>query len=142
MNCVNDCERFFSLFREAHSSVTANKLSAVFDLSTVFLSVRNFATCFSLGVTDQPDFSRHSALRLENRSLQLPEDSYQILERARILCTRGHGDTIESMESDRAIRNLGGVHEWMTSLLDEVKAYERIRQSDRSSAAGSAVGQS
>ena len=126
-SCLQDCEKFYSLFQEARSSALSGGLSTVFDLSTVFLSIRNFATCFSLGFTAQADFSRHSALRLGSRSIQLPQDSYKVLERARILCTRGHGSAITPDETSHAIRGLGGVHHWMVSLLDEVKVHERVR---------------
>jgi len=43
-------------------SITGGSNSKVFDLSTIFLSIRNIATCFSLGVKSQPNFSRNSAL--------------------------------------------------------------------------------
>ena len=48
-NCVRDCDKFFSLFREARISLEKNSTSKVFDLSMIFLSIRNIATCFSLG---------------------------------------------------------------------------------------------
>lgn len=85
--CVADCQKFFTLFQEAHASVLTGKVSTVFELSTVFLSIRNFATCFSLGDGELPDFSRHSALRLGADSIQITQNAYRTLERARILCT-------------------------------------------------------
>jgi hypothetical protein len=93
-HCVRDCEKFRALFREGYESVVAGNSSVVFDLSAIFLSIRNLASCFSLGVTDRPNFSRSSALCLGTRSLLLPQDSYRVLERARILCTRGQGANI------------------------------------------------
>src|SRR5437879_2859010 len=62
--CQQDCDKFFALFREACSSFESQVESKVFDLSMVFLAIRNFATCFSLGTLERPDFSRSSALRL------------------------------------------------------------------------------
>ncbi|HEY9876171.1 MAG TPA: nucleotidyltransferase domain-containing protein [Candidatus Obscuribacterales bacterium] len=125
-NCVRDCEKFFSLFREAHGSIIASSNSRVFDLSTMFLSIRNIATCFSLGATEQPDFSRNSALRLGVNSIPLALDSYHILERARILCTRGYGKNITDDEIDTTLRRLNEIHKWMYNLVEKAKEYERV----------------
>jgi hypothetical protein len=126
-HCVRDCERFLALFREGYDSILTGKPSTVFDLSTIFLSVRNFATCFSLGVTGRPVFSRNSALCLGDRSLSLPEDSYHVLERARILCTRGQGANILRAEIDTTVQRLDEVRDWMNKLVDEAKRHERIQ---------------
>ncbi|MBW4559553.1 MAG: nucleotidyltransferase domain-containing protein [Mojavia pulchra JT2-VF2] len=123
-NCVQDCEKFFLLFREAHASIITGSNSRVFDLSTVFLSIRNIATCFSLGVMEQPDFSRNSALCLGVNSIPIALDSYYVLERARILCTRGYGKTITDDEIVTTIRRLNEVHEWMHKLVEKAKKYE------------------
>jgi Nucleotidyltransferase domain len=125
-NCVRDCEKFLDLFREAYKSVVSNQTSRVFDLSTIFLSIRNIATCFSLGIINRPDFSRNSARRLGANSLSLSGDAYGILERARILCTRGHGDNISPSEADIAIRQLGEVEPWMERLVEGTIEHERI----------------
>jgi nucleotidyltransferase-like protein len=127
MYCVRDCEKFLALFREGYNSLLAGKPSTVFDLSTIFLSIRNLATCFSLGVTDRPNFSRNSALSLGARSLSLAGDSYHVLERARILCTRGQGTNILKEEITTTVQRLSEVSEWMNKLLDEAKRYERIQ---------------
>ena len=125
--CVHDCEKFLAVFHEAYSSIAAGKSSIVFDLSTIFLSIRNLATCFSLGVMNRPDFSRNSALRLGTRSIPLSQDSYRFLERARILCTRGRGSRIQADEISVTVKRLNGVAQWMSSLIDEAKQYERIQ---------------
>jgi hypothetical protein len=123
---ARDCRKFFALFREAHASLLASGASRVFDLSTVFLSIRNIASCFSLGTTEQPDFSRHSALRLGARSIPLSRESYHTLERTRILCTRGYGNDITNEEARAAIRDLDEVHQWMKNLVEEATTHERI----------------
>jgi hypothetical protein len=125
--CVHDCEKFLALFREGYSSVAAGKPSTVFDFSTIFLSIRNLASCFSLGVMNRPDFSRNSALRLGSRSIQLSQDSYRVLERARILCTRGRGANITAEEINVTVQRLNEVWRWMDNLIDEAKQYERIQ---------------
>jgi hypothetical protein len=125
--CVRDCEKFLALFREGYSSVAAGKPSTVFDFSTIFLSVRNLASCFSLGVMKRPDFSRNSALRLGTRSIPLSPDLYRVLERARILCTRGQGTNIMAEEINATVQRLNEVRQWMGKLIDEAKQYERIQ---------------
>jgi hypothetical protein len=126
-HCLRDCKKFFALFREGQTSLVSASNSKVFDLSTVFLSIRNIATCFSLGVTNQPDFSRNSALRLGANSVPLSQSSYHVLVRARILCTRGQGTDITLGEVDTTIKELRAVCEWMYKLVGKVKEHERIQ---------------
>jgi hypothetical protein len=122
--CIGDCEKFLNLFSEATGSAKGDSATRVFDLSTVFLSVRNIATCFSLGVLGRPNFSRHSALHLGHQSLAIPTAPYEILERSRLLCTRGYGDNLTSEEVDMACGVFPNVEEWMSKLLVEVKHHE------------------
>ena len=118
--CRQDCEKFQTLFLDARSSMMDDTVTRTFDLSMVFLAIRNFATCFSLGCSNIPDFSRHSAIRIGERSLSIPLEAYRILERARILCTRGHGPAINDEEAQMAARHFPGIEEWMNTLLLEV----------------------
>lgn len=123
----DDCIKFYSVFREARKSLTEAKTSQVFDLSTVFLSIRNIATCFSLGVLGIPSFSRHSALSLtEAFSLPLSSESYRITERARVLCTRSIGDTLSSDEIALVISELYIVDKWMERLVETAREHGRI----------------
>src|SRR5262249_32362461 len=122
-NCRSDCEKFFALFREARASLDAQVESRIFDLSTVFLAIRNFATCFSLGTLVIPDFSRNSALRLGVFSLSISTNAYEILERSRILCTRAIGAPITDQEAQLAIRQFPQVNGWMTRLLKKVSKH-------------------
>jgi Nucleotidyltransferase domain len=126
-HCARDCEKFFSLFRDACASLAHGRASKVFDLSTIFLSIRNIATCFSLGVTKRPDFSRSSALRLEANRVPLSLDSYQVLERARVLCTRGYGSKITDEELGATLREINEVYDWMKELVGRAKEYERVQ---------------
>jgi Nucleotidyltransferase domain len=123
-----DCCRFFRLFEEARKSIEIKNKCLVFDLSTVFLSIRNFSSCYSLGVGGAPDFSRHAALRLNEDSIPIDERAYHIFERARILCTRGHGEAITPAESDFALESLCEVGEWMAKLIEKVSNNERLQQ--------------
>jgi hypothetical protein len=126
-NCVRDCEKFLSIFRDARASAATNRASRVFDISTVFLSVRNIATCFSLGATARPNFSRNSAICLGEDSIPIPYDEYHILERARVLCTRGYGAKITDQEVAAAILHFGEIHEWMRHLVKKAKQNARIQ---------------
>lgn len=125
-NCVGDCEKFYALFCDARTSIAANPDSRVFDLSTIFLSVRNIASCFSLGVTEHPSFSRDSATRLEAFSIKISTGAYQVLESARMLCTRGHGSNISTAEVNIAISELDEIDRWMDNLVKGAKSHERI----------------
>lgn len=122
-NCVIDCEKFHALFRDATASRTNHSTTRIFDLSTIFLSIRNIATCFSLGVLPQPDFSRHSALHLGEHSLAIPRKPYEVMERSRILCTRGYGKNILPEEAESVRAELPRVGEWMCKLEAEVGGY-------------------
>ena len=124
--CVEDCEKFYTLFWEARSSVVTNSTSRIFDLSTIFLSIRNIASCYSLGVTEHPIFSRNSAINLGRHSIRISSGVYQILERARILCTRGHGSVISTAEVDNVILELNEIDRWMDNLVKGAKDHERI----------------
>ncbi len=123
---IKICEKFYSLFRDACASIELRVTSRVFDLSTVFLSIRNIATCFSLGVLNQPDFSRSSALRLGADSIQIQPGLYRVFERARILCTRGQGAEITNQEAYNAIQRFGEIDAWMKCLIEKAGKHARI----------------
>jgi hypothetical protein len=119
-NSLQDCEKFLALFREARASFESQAESKVFDLSMVFLAIRNFATCFSLGTLDRPDFSRSSALRLGKHRLSIPREAYKVLERSRILCTRAIGESVTDREAQVAFGQFSRIEEWMKGLLARV----------------------
>ena len=118
--CRADCEKFFALFLEAQDSFKSQGDSLVFDLSMVFLAVRNFATCFSLGKLPKPDFSRNSALHLGRHSLLTPRDAYGVIERSRLLSTRAVGSPITNQDAKVAFGAFPGIQEWMIFLLKEI----------------------
>jgi hypothetical protein len=134
-HCIRDCEGFLELFCAARASIADGVASRVFDLSTIFLSIRNIATCFSLGVTKRPDFSRSSALRLGPDSVPISRESYQVLERARLLCTRGRGVNITVEECHDTMCELDEVLNWVRKVVEKAKEHERIQQSHCSSEA-------
>ena len=123
---LNDCENFFSLFCEARAALNSGDTNIVFELSTIFLSIRNLATCFSLGVRNRPDFSRSSAIHMGSESVPVSDRVYRVLERARILCTRGRGQQITRDELVATRESLDQVYHWMNGLVDKARAHERV----------------
>jgi hypothetical protein len=122
-SATRDCQKFFELFLSSASALRAMTNSPIFEMSTVFLAVRNFATCYSLGA-GKPDFSRYSALRLGANSLVISDDAFRTLERARLLCTRGVGKMISQDEADFVKLALDKIEAWMLSSLLVVMSNE------------------
>lgn len=125
---IADCEKFREIFSSAKESINSSALTEIFDLASVFLAVRNFATCYSLHSDIGPDFSRNSARNLGIHSIPIDASTYSLLERARVLCTRGIGEILSSDEIDKAKSTLGKIESWMMEILNTMKsgAYERI----------------
>jgi hypothetical protein len=115
-----DCEKFQRLFFGALSSIESGSNSPVYDLSTIFLAIRNFAICYALGCLDLCEFSRYSPQRLGDKSLEISDEAYGILERSRILSTRGYGKIIEKEEVQKVLKEVTVIHNWMKKLLNEV----------------------
>ncbi len=120
-NMRSDCEKFARIFHDAARAIESGTESMVFELSTVFLAIRNFATCFSLGTPTQSDFSRFSAKRLKEAPVPISSSSFSILERARILSTRGKGDAILPSETHSVKSELDSVNQWMNELLNRIR---------------------
>lgn len=118
---IVDCEKFRQIFLSAKYSIEDSDLTEIFDLSTVFLSVRNFATCYSLHSGISPDFSRNSARNLGAKSIPIDMTTYKLFERARVLCTRGLGEILTQTEIDKAKNTLGEIDYWMIGLLKIMK---------------------
>lgn len=118
-----DCRKFRSIFGAAYNSIKKGSPSRVFELSSIFLAVRNIATCYSLGVLLKPDFSRRSALRLERDSLELESELFELLERARILSTRGYGTILSDSEIRCIVAKLDFIESWMDRLVAKAQAH-------------------
>lgn len=115
-----DCLKFFNLYCKAIDSIQSDGNSIVFEMSTIFLALRNFATCFLLGKSKVKKFSRRSALQMGEKSLNLSENVYELLERSRILSIRGTGKMIQRKEVDSSIDEIKSIRTWMEGLLMEV----------------------
>lgn len=125
---IADCEKFREIFLSAKKSIDSSALTEIFDLSSVFLAVRNFATCYSLHAGIAPDFSRNSAKNLSAYSIPIDDSTYSLFERARVLCTRGLGEILSSDEIDKAKITLNEIDSWMIEILEIIKngIYERV----------------
>ena len=121
-NARMDCARFRNVFECAFEAVRNGSPSLVFELSTVFLALRNLATCYSLAKMPEPTFGRDSARRLGAKSLNISEDIYRLLMRSRLLSTRGVGDDIGDMDLSAVVSELRKCHLWVDQLCDEVAA--------------------
>lgn len=118
---IEDCEKFREIFLSAKESIASSDLTEIFDLSSVFLGVRNFATCYSLHSELTPDFSRNSALNLGDHSIPIDASTYRLFERSRVLCTRGFGEILNSSEIDSAKKTLCEIDSWMVEMLKIMK---------------------
>lgn len=117
----SDCKRFQEIFDSAFISIREGTPSIVFEMSTVFLAIRNIATCYSLAKLPKPTFGRDSARRLGNKSISLSDSVYSTLMRARILSTRGIGDDISGIDLYELMDELVECRHWMNSLYNEVE---------------------
>ena len=122
----SDCRKFYSIYKDALYQLKHETTSEVFELSIVFLAIRNLATCYSLGETEKPSFSRDSALKLEKCPLSINPTAYDILSHARTLSTRGKGDKLEQEEIELAKSVLPEIETWMLSLMDKVQNNDRV----------------
>ena len=121
-NGEEDCLKFYLLFKDAYNSLTRLTNSACFELSAIFLSIRNFATCFTLHTERKTVFSRSSAIMIGKNSAPISKKFFDICLRARILSTRGNGNPISQSELTYAMQELTDVEKWMIELLEKVKS--------------------
>lgn len=116
-----DCARFRDIFEASLQSVRAGPPSLVFELSTIFLALRNIATCYSLAKTERPTFGRDSARRIGSRSLDVSDEAYQLLMHARLLSTRGSGEDIRDVDLSALMPELQKCRCWIDAICHEVK---------------------
>ncbi len=115
-NLDNDLNKFYQLYIDAKESLNQSFSSKDFDFSMIFLAIRNFASCYSLGYLKKPNFSRNSSLQLGEDSIQILNSSYSILEKARILSTRGIGSNILDSEFDEVVNEMENITKWFEKL--------------------------
>lgn len=109
-----DCAKFRALFIESYDSIIRSRTSSVFNISCMFVAMRNFATCHSLG-NGQPIFSRRSPLLIQD-SLEITDEIFDMLARARILSTRGLGKILDDREVKLIIDHAPIILDWLNNL--------------------------
>ncbi|MDO8318979.1 hypothetical protein [Rhodoferax sp.] len=111
-----DCLKFRALFLESSNALLQSRNSSVFNLSCMFLATRNFATCYSFTI-GRPIFSRKSPLLLAER-LPISDEVFDVLARARILSTRGYGQSISEAAIVAAKDSVPKIADWMHKLIE------------------------
>jgi len=120
-NGLNDCVKFINLFESSKTALLEGSNSACFELSTIFLAVRNFATCYAMQALNEYVFSRNSALLLKEDSVPMTEQEFSTCMKARVLSTRGHGIPPSKLDIQNVIMQLDDVSNWMNRLLRKLK---------------------
>lgn len=115
-----DCSKFRDIFDSSFRSIQKGSPSLVFELSTIFLALRNIATCYSLARMNTPTFGRDSARRLGPKSLDIEEDVYYLLMQARLLSTRGVGESVNDIDFNVVIPELERCRSWVDEICYEV----------------------
>lgn len=117
-NCKSDLLKFKTLFDESITSILEDKFSMIFDLSMIFLSIRNFATCYTLGCYEIPIFSRFSFEKLTDFPLKLDYEIKDVLMMSRISSTRGINYTLEEESLFLLESNLVKIERWFNEILE------------------------
>ncbi len=111
-----DGEKFRDVYLAAKNELARSCETTTFELSTVYLAVRNLAICFSLHLGSAPVFSRRSFEQLGIDSLRLDARSVRILEDARILSTRGLGRPASEDDVLHVRSQLPKVDRWISHI--------------------------
>jgi hypothetical protein len=110
----SDCAKFRLLFERSYDELKISANSSIFNLSCMFLAIRNFATCHSLSI-GKPIFSRKSPLMV-TPELDIDPRAFAIMTRARLLSTRGYGENITTDEIANTIQAVAAVPQWMSAV--------------------------
>lgn len=120
-NCKSDLQKFKELFEQSFNSLKDNNFSTTFDLSMIFLAIRNFATCYSLGVYEKPIFARTSFEKLIDFPLNINRKVVDLLMMSRISSTRGLSYEIDEYDLELFYQNADDIKNWFNKIL---KHYE------------------
>lgn len=120
-NFKSDYFKFKTLLDDSFRNLKSGSRSFVFEMSNIFLAIRNISICYSLAFGGKPTFSRGAAHMLSEKSIKLPVRIYNILERARILSTRGIGEYIRYEEVIEVINYADEISNWSLLLKVNVK---------------------
>lgn len=117
---LSDCIKFYEILKKSANSAKKDKYSIVFDFSTIFLCIRNIATCYSLHF-NEPNFSRDSAIQLGQNSLNINPKIYNILKQCRLANTRGLNILLNDFEVKTVVDKLEEIQTWANKLIEIVK---------------------
>ncbi|HHF3850539.1 TPA: hypothetical protein ACUME1_001698, partial [Haemophilus influenzae] len=90
------------------------KSNSVFNLSCIFLAIRNISTCYSLYL-GKAVFSRRAMLKI-TPSINIPMYVIETLEKCRILSTRGVGDDLNKLELENVISHIDSIDKWLDKI--------------------------
>ncbi len=116
---LNDCEKFYNILKLSIESLKEDHLSLVYDLSTIFLCMRNIATCYSLHI-GKPIFSRESALLLPKHPLNIDRNIFHVLEKCRLANTRGLHIDLTTSDIISTLNTLCMIRTWARSLIEMI----------------------
>ncbi|WP_263063188.1 nucleotidyltransferase [Dickeya dadantii] len=124
---LTDCKKFLEIFISAKKSIETSVFTEIFDLSSMFLAIRNFATCYSLCCHIKPEFSRNSARNIGIHSIPIDDLTYELLARARVLCTRGVGELLSYNDIEMVKNKLNAIESWMEEIINTITGGEHER---------------
>lgn len=116
-NCKNDLLKFKNLFEESIISMKENNYSLIFDLAMIFLAIRNFATCYTLGCYQRPIFSRLAFEKLDDNPLILDDRIKELLMMSRISSTRGIDYIINEEYLSLFNLDIERISEWFNKIM-------------------------
>lgn len=112
-----DCDRLVQVFRDATSAVSnSSSKSMVFEFASIYLALRNLATCYSLVACPEPIFSRDAPLRLGERRIRISEKSFWTMLQCRMLATRGSGPMVSEDEVKDVLFQLDEIGQWVEEI--------------------------
>jgi len=116
-NCKSDLLKFKKLFDDSITSIRENDFSIIFDFAMIFLAIRNFATCYTLGCYEKPIFSRLTFEKLHDYPLILDDKVKELLMMSRISSTRGINYSIEKNTLSLFELDLNKIESWFNEIL-------------------------
>lgn len=120
--CKADLIKFKKLFDESVDSTRSNEYSIVFDLAMIFLAIRNFSTCYTLGCYERPIFSRQSFEKLTDYPLILDSRIKEMLMMSRISSTRGINYYISSETLSLFEKEIEKIDKWFNEILESYES--------------------
>ena len=121
-DCKLDLMKFKKLFDDSIDSLKTNEYSVTFDLAMIFLAIRNFATCYTLGCYKKPIFSRQSFEKLTDFPLVLDIRLKEMLMMSRISSTRGINYYIGEEDLSLFKSEIGNINKWFNEILESYES--------------------